>query len=162
MIRKNWIIGIKVFMFDVKRNSWLPWDCFINLRDLLLKIWDIYEKCSKYVNFWARKMFFLTGSEFCQKLIGWAAEITGQLLWEIYCGNFERFIKNALTRSIFELEKCSFWKWVRTSQEIDRYHYQGASLAPMCIVWHQTMTKTPTRWSVTSEPSVPPPPPRVN
>ena len=41
------------------------------LRDLLLKIWDIYEKCSNSVNFWARKMFFfLNGSEFRQKLIG--------------------------------------------------------------------------------------------
>jgi len=30
-------------------------------------------------------------------------------IWEIYYGNFEGFIKNALTRSIFELEKCSFF-----------------------------------------------------
>ena len=44
--------------------------------------------------------------------------------------------KNALTRSVFELEKCFFFKWVRISPEIDWYHYQGASLAPMCIVWH--------------------------
>ena len=35
-------------------------------------------------------------------------------------------IKNALTRSIFELEKCSFFKWVRLSPKIDWYHYQGA------------------------------------
>ena len=28
---------------------------------------------------------------------------------EIYNGNFEGFIKNALTWSIFELEKCSFF-----------------------------------------------------
>ena len=28
---------------------------------------------------------------------------------EIYYGNFEGFIKNHLTRSIFELEKCSFF-----------------------------------------------------
>ena len=41
------------------------------LRDLPLKIWEIYEKCSNSVNFWARKMFFfLSGSEFHQKLIG--------------------------------------------------------------------------------------------
>ena len=40
------------------------------LRDLLLKIWDIYEKCSNSVNFWAGKMFFfLNGSEFRQKWI---------------------------------------------------------------------------------------------
>ena len=51
-----------------------------------------------------------------------------------------------------------FFKWVRISPEIDWYHYQGASPAPTCIVWHQTMTKTATRWSVTSEPSVLPPP----
>ena len=34
-------------------NSFGPY-----LRDLLLKIWEIYEKCSNSVNFWARKMFF--------------------------------------------------------------------------------------------------------
>ena len=28
------------------------------LRDLPLKIWQIYKKCSNSVNFWARKMFF--------------------------------------------------------------------------------------------------------
>ena len=44
---------------------------------------------------------------------------------------FERFIKNALTRSVFELEKCSsfFFKWVRVLPEIDWYHFQGASPA---------------------------------
>ena len=26
--------------------------------DLLLKIWEIYQRCSNSVNFWARKMFF--------------------------------------------------------------------------------------------------------
>ena len=71
--------------------------------DFLMKFWEIYQKCSNSVNFWARKMFF-------------------------------------------------FFKWVRISPEIDWYHYQGASPAPTCIVRHQTMTKTPTRWSVTSEP----------
>ena len=30
-------------------------------------------------------------------------------IWEIYYWNFERFIQNALTRSVFELEKCSFF-----------------------------------------------------
>ena len=34
-------------------NSFGPY-----LRDLLLKIWEIYKKCSNSVNFWARKMFF--------------------------------------------------------------------------------------------------------
>ena len=78
-------------------------------------------------------------------------------IWEIYYWNFERFIINALTRSIFELEKCSLF--LNGSEfRHDWYHYQGASPAPTCIVRHQAMTKTPTRWSVTSEPSVPPPP----
>ena len=78
-------------------------------------------------------------------------------IWEIYSWKFERFIKNALTRSIFELEKCSFFfKWVRILPEIDWYHYQAPSPAPTGIVRLQTWTKTPTRWSVTSEPSVPP------
>ena len=41
------------------------------LRDLLLKIWEIYKKLSNSVSFWARKIFFfLNGSEFRQKLIG--------------------------------------------------------------------------------------------
>ena len=74
-------------------------------------------------------------------------------IWKIYYCKFERFTKNALTRKMF-----FFFKWVRISPEIDWYHYQFASPAPTCIVRHQTMTKTPTRWSVTSEPSVPPPP----
>ena len=60
--------------------------------------------------------------------------------------NFERSSENALTRSFFDLEKCSFFlKWVRILPEIDWYHYQGASSAPTCIVWDQTMTKTPMR-----------------
>ena len=59
--------------------------------------------------------------------------------------NFEGFTNPALTLSIFELEKCSFFKWVRISPEIDWYHYQGASPAPTCIVKHLTMTKTPMR-----------------
>ena len=55
--------------------------------------------------------------------------------------NFKIFAKDALTRSIFELEKCSFFN----GSVIDWCHYQGASQAPMCIVRHQTLTKTPTR-----------------
>ena len=30
-------------------------------------------------------------------------------IWEIYYRKFERFTKNAVTRSVFELEKCSFF-----------------------------------------------------
>ena len=42
-----------------------------HLSDLLMKIWEIYEKCSNSVSFWARKMFFfLNVSEFRQKLVG--------------------------------------------------------------------------------------------
>ena len=44
-------------------------------------------------------------------------------------------------------------KWVRIFPEMDWYHYQGACLAPTCIVQHQTLRKTPSRLSVTSEPS---------
>ena len=57
----------------------------------------------------------------------------------------EIYKKNVLTWSIFELEKCSLFKWVRISPEIDLYHYQGANPAYTCIIRHQTMTKTPTR-----------------
>ena len=49
---------------------------------------------------------------------------------------FERFTKNALIRSIFELKNVLFFKWVRISPEMDWYHHQGASLKPMCIVRH--------------------------
>ena len=91
-------IGIKLLcmMVDNTHNS-LKAVSNIVWRYLLLKIWEIYEEYSNWVNFWATKVLpFLNGSEF-----------------------------------------------------------QGASPAPMCIVQHQTLTKTPTRWSVTSEPSVP-------
>ena len=72
-------------------------------------------------------------------------------IWEIYkkCSNSLNF----WARKMF-----FFFKWVRISPEIDWYHYQGASPAPTCIVRHQKLIKTPTRWSVTSEPSVPLPP----
>ena len=62
----------------------------------------------------------------------------GSYLRDLKLKNGEIF-KNAQTRPIFELEKCSFFKWVRISPEIDLYHYQGASPAHMCIVWHQTL-----------------------
>ena len=65
-------------------------------------------------------------------------------IWEIYYWKFDRFTRIALTRSVFELEKCFFFKWVRISPEIDWYHYQGASPAPSCIVRHKTLIKTPT------------------
>ena len=63
--------------------------------------------------------------------------------------SFETHHIDGLPLSIFELEKCTFIN----GSEIDWYHYQGANPAPTCIVWHQTITKTPIRWNVTSEPS---------
>ena len=63
-------------------------------------------------------------------------------IWKIYYWNFERFIRNA--RSIFELEKMFFF-------------LNGSEFCQIgTIIRHQTMTKTRSRWSVTSEPSVPP------
>ena len=56
---------------------------------------------------------------------------------------FKDFLWNPLTLSIFELEKCHFFKWVRISLRIDWYHYQGACPAPLCIVQHETLIKTP-------------------
>ena len=65
-----------------------------------------------------------------------------------------RFKKNAQTRSNFELEKCFFLMgWILP--EIYRYHYQGDSLAPTCIV-HSPASNTdkyPCELSVTSDPS---------
>ena len=124
-------------------------------REVILKsqIWKIWKLAKSY-NVWCLTTLMMVVILF---------QTSFAHIWEIYYRNFEGFIKNALTWSIFELEKCSFFfKWVRISPEIDWYHYQGASPAPTCIVRHQTMTKTPTRWSVTSEPSVPPPPPVLN
>ena len=49
---------------DTVSNIFLPY-----FRDLLMKFWEIYQKCFNSVNFWARKMFFfLNGSEFRQKM----------------------------------------------------------------------------------------------
>ena len=83
---------------------------------------------------------------FCQYLSDLQLKI-----WEIYkkCSNSVKF---------WAWKMFFFLKWVRILSEIDWIHYQGASPAPMCIVRHQTMTETPTRWNVTSEPSVPSPP----
>ena len=67
--------------------------------------------------------------------------------------NLRDFLWNALTLSIFELEKRFFFKQVRISPEIDWYHYQSANAAPTGIVWHQK--KTDLFWrSFTSEPTV--------
>ena len=59
---------------------------------------------------------------------------------EIYW-TVEIFIKNTLTKSILELEKCVSFKWVWILTEIDWYNYHGASLATKCIVrvkqWHR-------------------------
>ena len=51
---------------------------------------------------------------------------------------------DSLTLSIFEVAKCSFFKWARISPGIDWNYYQGAIPAPMRIVRHQTLIKTPT------------------
>ena len=34
--------------------------------------------------------------------------------------------------------RSEFFKWVRIFPEIDWYHNQGTSPAPLCIVWHQS------------------------
>ena len=81
-------------------------------------------------------------------------------IWEIFLLKIWHIYKKCSNSVNFWARKMFFFfKWVRISPEIDWYHYQGANPAPTCIVWHQTMTKTPMRLSVTSEPSVPPPQP---
>ena len=74
---------------------------------------------------------------------GMVSTLYGSYLRDLKLKNGEIF-KNAQTRPIFELEKCSFFKWVRIGPEIDWYYYPGACPAPTCIVRHQTMTKTRT------------------
>ena len=56
------------------------------------------------------------------------------------CWKFERFIKNALARSVFELERCYF---ILNGQNFTRNwcHYQGVSLASSWIVLHKTLIK---------------------
>ena len=66
--------------------------------------------------------------------------------------NFRDFFSNALTLSIFELEK-RFFKQVRILPEIDWYHYQSANAAPMAKVRDRIKTDL-FRRSVTSEPTV--------
>ena len=63
---------IRILIFYISNSEWTVSNIFgLFLIDLLLKIWEIYKKCSNPVSFWARKMFFfLNGSEFRQKLIG--------------------------------------------------------------------------------------------
>ena len=53
---------------------------------------------------------------------------------EIFLSNFERFPKNALILSIFELEKCSFFP---NRTEFDWYYYQGPSPAPFGVLLYQ-------------------------
>ena len=65
-------------------------------------------------------------------------------------------MKDALTWSVFELEKCSFLLY--GSEFVQKLISAAASPAPTCIVWHQTLLER----SVTSEPSVPPPLPQKN
>ena len=70
-------------------------------REVILKshIWEIWKLAQSY-NIWC-KMTLMIGVILFQTLFAH--------IWEIYYSNFERFIKNDLTRSIFELEKCSFF-----------------------------------------------------
>ena len=54
-----------------------------------------------------------------------------------------RFTKNALTQSIFELEKCLFLKLVRISPEIHSFHFQCASMTPTWKSRPEKLIKTP-------------------
>ena len=58
-------------------------------------------------------------------------------------GHFQTvlILLKSFTIEIFQLENVFFYI-ARILQEIDWYHYQGASPAPMYIVWHQTLMKT--------------------
>ena len=82
---------------------------------------------------------------------------------KIYVLYLRDFLWNALTLSIFELEKhYFFFKQVRISPEINWFHYQSGNAAPTGIVRHRIKTEQFSR-SVTSESTVgeggPSPPP---
>ena len=51
-----------------------------------------------------------------------------------------------------------FFKWVRISPETDWYHYQGAKSGTYVNSPTSKIDKDPYELSITSEPSVPPPP----
>jgi len=73
--------------------------------------------------------------------------------------SMENFLDYAETLLIFELEICSFSKWVRMSQQIDWYHHQCTTSAPMCV--HSPASKVdkdPYKVKCHIEPSVPPSP----
>ena len=59
----------------------------------------------------------------------------------------------ALTQSIFELEKCSFFKQFRMLPEIDGYHHKCTNASPMGVVRHLINTHSFSR-SPTYENSV--------
>ena len=68
--------------------------------------WYLTRKYGKFKNgvgnyyVWWLKIFMIAMRQFQTFLVR---------IWEIYFWKFERFTKNALTRSVFELEKCSFF-----------------------------------------------------
>ena len=70
-------------------------------REVILKsqIWKIWKLAKSY-NVWCLTTLMMVVILF---------QTSFAHIWEIYYRNFEGFIKNALTRSIFELEKCSFF-----------------------------------------------------
>ena len=63
------------------------------------QIWKLWKRAQSHY-YWCLKTFMIAMGQFKTVLVR---------IWEIYYWKFERFTKNALTRSIFELEKCSFF-----------------------------------------------------
>ena len=70
------------------------------LRDSLLKIWEIYKKCSNSISFWARKMFFfLMGQNFTRN---WLVPLSG-----CYSGTYVHSPAQNIDKDTYELSVTS-------------------------------------------------------
>ena len=112
------------------------------------KIWKISNRFHSYY-VWCLKTFMTTGELFQTFLI---------CTLENFYWIFERFTKKLSNSVHFELRKCSFFQM--DLNFIRNWLVPLSVCGPplTCNVPHQTLIKTSTRLSVTSEPSVPPTP----
>ena len=74
---------------------------YVILKSQIWKIWKLAKSYSVWCLTTLMRVVILFQTSFVR-------------IWEIYYGNFEEFLKNALTWSIFELEKCFRQKLIGT------------------------------------------------
>ena len=96
---------------------------------LLKQLGELY---SSNKNFWQNfEFFFLT---LFMIVMGLFQTFLARI-WEIYSSKFERFTKNALIRSVFELEKCSYF--------LNGSEFRQKLIGTIII------TVFPTKWAIT-------------